>query len=239
MKENWDHVPRWWCDWKTWVKEEDVVITISHLGYYQTYSGRSNTGRKEGEAGEVIGGRTREEDYIEHLFCSLVSSYDAFSLLRKEDVTGWMYSRYLKEKSQEREGPFKTWFNLPPDDKVRAIIDVKDLKDDEFVKSHNIVLCTKKGTIKKTALEEFSRPRLSRSECDQQSSKAMNCWKQKWPMAIAKLWWVWRVAAPFVFRKKKVRATGRGAIGVAGIEVDDTQDEVVGMDLCKSTNRRR
>jgi DNA gyrase subunit A len=117
---------------------------------------------------------------------------------------------------------------LPPDDKVRAIIDVKDLKDEEFVNSHNIVLCTKKGIIKKTALEDFSRPRLTGVnainivEGDELLEAKMTDGKCEIMMAV-------KSGRAIRFSESKVRPTGRGAIGVAGIEVENEQDEVVGM----------
>jgi DNA gyrase subunit A len=117
---------------------------------------------------------------------------------------------------------------LPPDDKVRAIIDVQDLKDEEFVKSHNILLCTKKGIIKKTELQDFSRPRLTGVnainiiEGDELLEAKMTDGKCEIMMGV-------KSGRAIRFSEAKVRATGRGAIGVAGIEVDDVNDEVVGM----------
>jgi DNA gyrase subunit A len=117
---------------------------------------------------------------------------------------------------------------LPPDDKVRAILDVKDLKDDEFVKSHNIVLCTRKGIIKKTELADFSRPRqtgvnaITIMEGDELIEAKMTDGSCEIMMAV-------KSGRAIRFSEQKVRATGRGAIGVAGIEVDDAGDEAVGM----------
>jgi DNA gyrase subunit A len=105
---------------------------------------------------------------------------------------------------------------------------VKDLKDETFVQSHNIVLCTKKGIIKKTALIDFSRPRLSGiiaitiNEGDELLEAKMTDGKSEIMMAV-------KSGRAIRFSEEKVRATGRGAIGVAGIEVDDNGDEVVGM----------
>jgi DNA gyrase subunit A len=117
---------------------------------------------------------------------------------------------------------------LPPDDKVRAIIDVKDLKDEAFVKSHNIVLCTKKGIIKKTELEDFSRPRqtgvnaITIVEGDELLEAKMTDGRCEIMMAV-------KSGRAIRFNEEKVRPTGRGAIGVAGIEADDPGDAVVGM----------
>jgi len=117
---------------------------------------------------------------------------------------------------------------IPPDDRVRAILDVKDLKDEEFVNSHNIVLCTKKGIIKKTELADFSRPRLTGvnaitiNEGDELLEAKLTDGKSEIMMAV-------KSGRAIRFSEEKVRPTGRGAIGVAGIEVDNGGDEVVGM----------
>jgi DNA gyrase subunit A len=117
---------------------------------------------------------------------------------------------------------------LMPNDMIRAIIDVKDLKDEEFVNSHNIVLCTKKGVIKKTALEEFSRPRqtgvnaITIVDGDELLEARMTDGNSEIMMAV-------KSGRAIRFPEEKVRPTGRGAIGVAGIEVDDENDEVVGL----------
>jgi DNA gyrase subunit A len=123
---------------------------------------------------------------------------------------------------------------LPPDDKVKAIIDVKDLKDEEFVNSHNIVLCTKKGIIKKTALADFSRPRqtgvnaITINEGDELLEAKLTDGKSEIMMAV-------KSGRAIRFNEDKVRPTGRGAIGVAGIEADEPGDEVVGM-ICVNSD---
>ena len=117
---------------------------------------------------------------------------------------------------------------IPPDDKVRAIIDVKNLEDKEFAKSHFIVLCTKQGTIKKTCLEDFSRPRangvnaITIVEGDELLAASMTDGNNEIMLAI-------KSGRAIRFPEEKVRPTGRGAIGVSGIEVDDKTDEVIGM----------
>jgi DNA gyrase subunit A len=117
---------------------------------------------------------------------------------------------------------------IPPDDKVKAIIDVKDFNDEEFLKSHYIVLCTKKGIIKKTDLEDFSRPRqnginaINIQEGDELLEAKMTDGNSEIMLAI-------KSGRAIRFPEEKVRSTGRGGIGVYGIEVDDEKDEVVGM----------
>src|SRR5688572_25565626 len=211
---------------KDLVKEEDVVITISHLGYIKRTPVDEYRAQRRGGRG-VIGGRTREEDYIEHLF--VASSHHTMLFFTEKGRCYWLNVFQIPEGEKSGKGrAIQNLVQLPPDDKVRAIIDVKDLKDDEFVKSHNIVLCTKKGIIKKTALEEFSRPRLtgvnaiSINEGDELLEAKMTDGNCEIMMGV-------KSGRAIRFSEEKVRATGRGAIGVAGIEVDDTQDEVVGM----------
>ena len=121
---------------------------------------------------------------------------------------------------------------LPPDDKVKAIIEVRKLDDKEYVNNHYIILCTKKGIIKKTCLEEFSRPRVSGvnaitiNEGDELLAARLTDGNNEVMMAI-------KSGRAIRFPEEKVRPTGRGAIGVAGIEVDDETDEVVGL-VCVS-----
>jgi DNA gyrase subunit A len=117
---------------------------------------------------------------------------------------------------------------LPQDDKVRTIIDVKKLSDKEFVESHYIVLCTKKGIIKKTLLEEFSRPRangvnaITIVEGDELLEAKMTDGNSEIMLAI-------KSGRAIRFPEEKVRSTGRGAIGVTGIELEEDKDEVIGM----------
>ena len=117
---------------------------------------------------------------------------------------------------------------IPPDDKVRAIIDVKNFDDEEYVNNHYIVLCTKQGIIKKTDLKDFSRPRqnginaINILEGDQLLAAELTDGNCEIMLAI-------KSGRAIRFPEKKVRSTGRGGIGVYGIEVDEKNDEVVGM----------
>ena len=127
---------------------------------------------------------------------------------------------------------FQNLIQLPPDDKIRTIIDVKNLEDKDFVSQHYIVLCTQKGIIKKTSLEDFSRRRatgvnaITVVEGDQLLEAKMTDGNCEIIMAV-------KSGRAIRFPEDKVRPTGRGAIGVAGIEVEQEGDEVVGM-ICVS-----
>lgn len=211
---------------KDLIKEEDVVITISHLGYIKRTPADEYRAQRRGGRG-VIGGKTREEDYIEHLF--VASTHHTMLFFTEKGRVYWMNVYEIPEGEKTGKGrAIQNLMQLPPDDKVRAIIDVQDLKDEEFVKSHSIVLCTKKGIIKKTDLTDFSRPRqtgvnaINIVEGDELLEARMTDGKSEIMMAV-------KSGRAIRFSEEKVRATGRGAIGVAGIEVDDANDEVIGM----------
>ena len=211
---------------KDLIKEEDVVITISHLGYIKRTSATEYRSQRRGGRG-VMGGKTREEDYIEHIF--VASTHHTMLFFTEQGRCYWLNVYEIPEGEKTSKGrAIQNLIQIPSDDKVRAIIDVKDLKDEEFVNSHNIVLCTKKGIIKKTALEDFSRPRQSGVnaitilEGDELLEAKMTSGNSEIMMAV-------KSGRAIRFSEEKVRATGRGAIGVAGIEVEDNDDEVVGM----------
>ena len=211
---------------KDLIKEEDVVITISHLGYIKRTPAEEYRSQRRGGRG-VIGGRTRDEDYIEHLF--VASTHHTMLFFTEKGRVYWLNVYEIPEGEKTGKGrAIQNLMQLPPDDKVRAILDVKDLKDEAFVQSHFIVLCTKKGVIKKTALEDFSRPRqtgvnaITIVEGDELLQARLTDGNSEIMMAV-------KSGRAIRFAEEKVRPTGRGAIGVAGIEVDDSSDEVVGM----------
>ncbi|MBS1576513.1 MAG: DNA gyrase subunit A [Bacteroidetes bacterium] len=211
---------------KDLIKEEDVVITISHLGYIKRTPADEYRSQRRGGRGSM-GGRAREEDYIEHLF--VASTHHTMLFFTEKGRCYWLNIYEIPEGDKTSKGrAVQNLIQIPPDDKVRAILDVKDLKDEEFVKSHNIVLCTKKGIIKKTELAEFSRPRQSGvnaitiNEGDELLEAKLTDGKSEIMMAV-------KSGRAIRFSEEKVRPTGRGAIGVAGIEADNDGDEVVGM----------
>ena len=211
---------------KDLIKEEDVVITISHLGYIKRTPADEYRAQRRGGRG-VMGGKTREEDYIEHLF--VASTHHTMLFFTEKGRCFWLNIWEIPEGEKTGKGrAIQNLIQLPTDDKVKAIIDVRDLKDEVFVKAHNIVLCTRKGIIKKTALEDFSRPRqnginaITIVEGDELLDAKLTDGNSEIMMAV-------RSGRAIRFSEEKVRATGRGAIGVAGIEADAEGDEVVGM----------
>lgn len=211
---------------KDLIKEEDVVITISHLGYIKRTSATEFRAQRRGGRG-VIGGRTREEDYIEHLF--VASTHHTMLFFTEKGRCYWLNVYQIPDGEKSSKGrAIQNLLQISPDDKVRAIIDIADLQDVEFVNSHYIVLCTKRGVIKKTALADFSRPRqtgvnaITIMEGDQLLEAKLTDGNCEIMMAVGS-------GRAIRFPESKVRPTGRGAIGVGGIEVDDESDEVIGM----------
>jgi len=211
---------------KDLIKEEDVVITISHLGYIKRTSATEFRAQKRGGRG-AVGGRTREEDFIEHLF--VASTHHTLLIFTEKGRCYWLNVYQIPEGEKNSKGrAIQNLLQISQDDKIRAIIDIPDLQDVDYVKSHYIVLCTKHGVIKKTDLADFSRPRqtgvnaITIVEGDQLLEAKLTDGSCEIMMAVAS-------GRAIRFPEVKVRSTGRGAIGVAGIEVDDANDEVVGL----------
>ena len=208
------------------IKEEDVVITVSHLGYIKRTPADEYRAQKRGGRGSV-GGKTRQEDYIEHLF--VASTHHSLMFFTEKGRCYWLKVYEIPDGDKQGKGrAIQNLMQLPQDDKIRTILDVKNLKDEAFVNSHYIVLCTKQGIIKKTALTDFSRPRangvnaITIVEGDQLLEARLTDGNSEIMLAV-------KSGRAIRFPEAKVRPTGRGAIGVAGIEVDDETDEVVGM----------
>ncbi|HRO18449.1 MAG TPA: DNA gyrase subunit A, partial [Ferruginibacter sp.] len=208
------------------IEEEDVVVTISHLGYIKRTSASLYRQQKRGGRG-AKGSATREEDYIEHLF--VASTHHTLMFFTEKGRCYWLKVYQIPEGDRTSKGrAIQNMVQIPPDDKVRAIIDVKNFEDEEYVKNHYIILCTRKGIIKKTDLVDFSRPRqtginaINILEGDQLIEAKMTDGNCEIMMAV-------KSGRAIRFHESKVRSTGRGGIGVAGIEVDDDNDEVVGM----------
>ncbi|SJZ94428.1 DNA gyrase subunit A [Sediminibacterium ginsengisoli] len=208
------------------IENEDVVITISHLGYIKRTSATEYRQQRRGGRG-AVGSKTREEDYVEHLF--VASTHDTMMFFTEKGRCYWLRVYEIPEGEKQSKGrAIQNLIQIPGDDKVKAIIDVKKLDDKEYVESHYIVLCTRKGIIKKTSLEDFSRPRangvnaITVVEGDELIEAKMTNGQSEIMLAV-------KSGRAIRFPEDKVRPTGRGAIGVTGIEVDDEKDEVIGM----------
>lgn len=208
------------------IEKEDVVITISHLGYIKRTSASEYRQQRRGGRG-AIGSKTRDEDFVEHLF--VASTHDTMLFFTQQGRCYWLKVYEIPEGEKQGKGrAIQNMVQLVPDDKIKAIINVKNLDDKDFISSHSIVLCTKKGIIKKTLLQDFSRPRatgvnaITILEGDELLDAMLTDGNCEIMMAV-------KSGRAIRFPESKVRTTGRGAIGVSGIEVDDKNDEVIGM----------
>ena len=208
------------------IEEEDVVVTISHLGYIKRTSSAEYRQQRRGGRGSK-GSSTRQEDYIVHLF--VASTHHTLMFFTEKGRCYWLKVYEIAEGDKTSKGrALQNMIQIPQDDKVRAIIEVKNFNDEEYVKGHYILLCTKKGIIKKTDLKDFSRPRqnginaINIQEGDELLEAKMTDGNCEIMLAV-------KSGRAIRFPEEKVRSTGRGGIGVFGIEVDDEKDEVVGM----------
>ncbi len=208
------------------IEEEDVVVTISHLGYIKRTSATEYRQQRRGGRG-AKGSSTRQEDYIEHLF--VASTHHTLLFFTEKGRCFWLKVYQIPEGDKTSKGrAIQNLVQIPPDDKVRAIIDIPNLEDETYVNSHYIVLCTSKGIIKKTDLKDFSRPRqnginaINILDGDQLLAARLTDGNCEIMLAV-------RSGRAIRFHESTVRSTGRGGIGVYGIEVDEANDTVVGM----------
>lgn len=208
------------------IEDEDVVVTISHLGYIKRTSATEYRQQRRGGRG-AKGSSTREEDYIEHLF--VASTHSSLLFFTEMGRCFWLKVYEIPEGDKTSKGrALQNMIQIPPEDNVRAIIDIKSFDDEEFVNNHYILLCTKQGIINKSRLKDFSRPRqnginaISINEGDRLIEAKLTDGNCEIMMAV-------KSGRAIRFAEEKVRPTGRGGIGVRGIDVDDATDEVVGM----------
>ncbi len=208
------------------IEEEDVVITVSHLGYIKRTSATEYRAQKRGGRG-ARGGKTREEDYIEHLF--IASTHDTLLFFTEQGRCYWLKVYEIPEADRNAKGrAIQNLLQIPKDDNIRTIIDVYKLEEKERIEDKFVVLCTKKGIVKKTKLVDFSRPRqtgvnaITIQEGDQLLEAKLTDGDNYIMMAV-------KSGRAICFEESKVRPTGRGAIGVNGIELAGNDDEVVGM----------
>ncbi|MBK6731053.1 MAG: DNA gyrase subunit A [Bacteroidetes bacterium] len=208
------------------INEEDVVITISHMGYIKRTAATEY--RRQGRGGTGFkGSETRDEDFIEHIF--IASTHDTMLFFTQQGKCFWLPVYQIPEGSRTSKGrAMQNLINLPPGDKVMATIDIHDLKDEEFINSHYLIFCTKKGVIKKTTVEAFSRPRtngiiaINIKDEDQLLEVKLTNGKLDIMMAV-------KSGRAIRFPEGKVRPMGRNSTGVRGIRLANEADEVVGM----------
>jgi DNA gyrase subunit A len=209
------------------IEDEEVVITISHAGYIKRTS--ISEYRAQGRGGRGAQGvRTRDEDFVEHMFTA--TNHQTIMLFTESGRCFWLKAYEIPESAKTTAGRvIQNLLNIPKEDKVRAFIIVRKLDDEEFINSHYIIFCTKRGQIKKTLLEEYSRPRqgginaIGINEGDALIEAKLTNGNNEIVMAI-------QSGKAIRFNEKDVRSMGRTASGVRGIQVDDeSNDTVVGM----------
>jgi len=215
------------------IADENVVITISHMGYIKRTV--LSDYRKQNRGGRgARGSDIRDEDFLEHLYIASMHNYMLF--FTEKGKCFWLRVFEIPEGSKVSKGrAIQNMINIEPDDKVRAIINVKDLKDDDYLKNTFIILCTKKGTIKKTSLDAYSRPRLNGinainiKDDDTLLEARLTNGASEMIMAL-------KSGRAIRFNETKVRPMGRNATGVRGMSLSGKNDEVVGMICLDSDN---
>ena len=212
------------------IPDTEVVITISHAGYIKRTPLTEYKKQNRGGVGTKAAS-TRDKDFIEHVYVATNHQYMLF--FTEQGRCFWMRVYEIPEGSRQSKGrAIQNLINLPQDDKVLAFINVLNLKDEDYINNHHIVMCTKKGVIKKTSLEAYSRPRINGinaitiREGDTLLEAKLTNGEQDIMLAV-------RSGKAIRFPESKVRSMGRSASGVRAITVDHENDEVVGMIVVK------
>ncbi|WP_423818882.1 DNA gyrase subunit A [Salinimicrobium sp. TIG7-5_MAKvit] len=208
------------------IPDEQVVITISHAGYIKRTSLTEYKTQNRGGVGQK-GSTTRTEDFLENLFIGTNHQYMLF--FTEKGKCFWMRVFEIPEGSKTSKGrAIQNLINLEPDDKLKAFICTKDLKDEQYINSHYVMMATKKGQVKKTSLEQYSRPRtnginaITIREGDELLEARLTTGESQVMLAL-------RSGKAIRFDESKTRPMGRNASGVRGITLADDNDEVVGM----------
>ncbi len=209
------------------IPDEDVVITISHAGYVKRTPLSEYKTQSRGGVGQKAT-TTRDEDFSEYLHVGTNHQYMLF--FTKFGKCYWMRVYEIPEGSKASKGrAVQNLINIHPDDKIQASICTKDLKDEQYVNHHYVVMATRKGQVKKTTLEQYSRPRanginaITIREDDELFSAALTNGESQIMLAL-------KSGKAIRFEESKTRPMGRNASGVRGIRLaDEKNDEVVGM----------
>lgn len=217
------------------IADENVVITISHLGYIKRTALSEYRVQNRGGKG-MKGSEVRDEDFLEHLF--VATNHNYLLLFTEKGKCFWMRAFEIPEGTKASKGrAIQNLISIEPDDKVRAYINVKDLKDEEYISNNYIILATQRGTIKKTTLSAYSRPRqnginaITIHEGDQLLEARLTRGEDEIVMAL-------KSGRAIRFNEATVRPMGRNAAGVRGIRLPKEEDEVVGM-ICIPKDEKR
>ncbi|WP_297795031.1 DNA gyrase subunit A [uncultured Eudoraea sp.] len=208
------------------IPDEQVVITISHAGYIKRTPLSEYKTQNRGGVGQKASS-TRTEDFLEHLFVGTNHQYMLF--FTQKGKCFWMRVYEIPEGSRTSKGrAIQNLINIEKDDKVKAFICTRDLKDEEYVNGHYVIMATKMGTVKKTSLEQYSRPR-------QNGIIAINIKEEdelleaKLTTGTSQILLGLKSGKAIRFEESKTRPMGRNASGVRGIRLADEKDEVIGM----------
>ncbi|MBT8295254.1 MAG: DNA gyrase subunit A, partial [Gramella sp.] len=208
------------------IPDESVVITISHAGYIKRTSLTEYKTQNRGGVGQK-GSNTRNEDFLEYLFVGTNHQYMLF--FTQNGKCYWMRVYEIPEGSKASKGrAIQNLINIEPEDKVNAFICTQDLKDEEYINDHFVIMATKKGQVKKTRLEKYSRPRtnginaITIKEGDELLEAKLTTGNSQVMLGL-------KSGKAIRFEESKTRPMGRNASGVRGITLADDNDEVVGM----------
>ena len=208
------------------IPDEKVVITISHAGYIKRTPLSEYKTQNRGGVGQKAS-TTRNEDFLEDLFVGTNHQYMLF--FTQKGKCFWMRVYEIPEGSKTSKGrAMQNLVNIEQDDKVKAFICTQDLKDEDYINSHYVIMATKKGQVKKTSLEKYSRPRanginaITIKEGDELLEAKLTNGSSQIVLAV-------KSGKAIRFEESKTRPMGRGASGVRGIRLKDDVDEVVGM----------
>ncbi|CAG1000196.1 MAG: DNA gyrase subunit A [Bacteroidetes bacterium] len=208
------------------IPDEEMVITISRMGYVKRTSLSEYRVQSRGGKGSK-GSSTRDEDFLEHLF--VASTHNYLLIFTQKGKCYWMRVFEIPEGQKNTKGrAIQNLINIEPDDKIMAYLNVKNLTDKEYLSNTFIVMCTKKGIIKKTTLEAYSRPRtngiiaINVREDDQLLESRLTGGKDEIMLAL-------KSGKAIRFNESKVRPMGRNATGVRGATLAGPNDEVIGM----------
>ncbi len=212
--------------------DDEMIITISHLGYIKRTPLTEFRAQNKGGVG-AKGSDTRDEDFIEYIYSASMHNYMLF--FTQKGRCYWLKVYDIPEGTKNSKGrAIQNMLNIEPDDAVKAFIRIKGLSDSEFVNSHNLIFCTKKGIIKKTKLEAYSRPRANGVNAiiirDDDQLLQVELTDGNSEILIAN-----RNGRAIRFHESKVREMGRMSTGVRGMTLDGGDDEVVGM-ICMNAD---
>jgi DNA gyrase subunit A len=208
------------------IADEQVVLTISHAGYIKRTSLTEYKTQHRGGVGQK-GSATRNEDFLEHLFIGTNHQYMLF--FTQKGKCFWMRVFEIPEGSKTAKGrAIQNLINIGPDDKVKAFICTQDLKDEEYINSHYVIMATKNGQVKKTPLEQYSRPRtnginaITIKDNDELLEAKLTTGDSQVMLALGS-------GKAIRFEEGKTRPMGRNASGVRGITLNHKDDQVIGM----------